>query len=190
MKVTSLVKKKNGYEVSFEHETYILDEETVLQFRLLCGKEIEDYLVNSIKQFDEKQKVANKALEYAIRYSKSAKEVVRYLELKDYSKYIAETVVDSLIEKGLINDEILAVSLAGSLARNSNGPMMIKQKLMSHFFTSETIDIALNSVEESDYLLGLQKLERKLEKRYEKEESFIKKQKIKKALYAHGYTSN
>lgn len=188
MKVNRLKKNKNGlYEILIENELLILDEETIIKYRLLEGKEISSQELSIIKLEDEINVLVNKSFDYAFRYKKSTNEVRRYLSSKDISAEIIDKVVNSLIERKLIDDYKLSKDIAASLARNSNGKLMIKEKLRQRLFNQSQIDDAIDNIDEQDYEDGKNKLIIKLERKYSKEEENIKKIKIKKQLYAHGY---
>lgn len=188
MKVNRLKKNKNGlYEILIENESLLLDEETIIKYRLLEGKEISSQELSTIKLEDEINVLVNKSFDYAFRYKKSTNEVRRYLSSKDVSNEIIDKVVNTLIERKLIDDYKLAKDIAASLARNSNGKLMIKEKLRQRLFNQSQIDNAINNIDEQDYEDGKNKLIIKLERKYSKEEENIKKIKIKKQLYAHGY---
>ena len=129
MLVENLSLQKNGkYEVKIDNHCFILDEDTILKFRLLKGQELDEKTLESVKLFDQVKTIENTAINYALRYGKSSLEVARYLEKKDVSKELAMQIVSRLVEKKIINDLDLAKNMASFLARTQNGPMMIKTK--------------------------------------------------------------
>ena len=104
----------------------------------------------------------------------------------DYEE--ASLIVEDLINKKILNDQIIANNVASSLARNSNGLLMIKMKLKNRQFDDNIIDIAINNITEEDYNLGLEKIIKKANNKYEKlNDNYLKKNKIKEYLYRHGY---
>lgn len=191
MKVTRLVRKTDAsYEVFLDETPYILQEETILEYRLLEGREVDCATLSFILAEDELQKLSHKALGYALRYGKSEQEVVRYLEAAGALKEHALEVVSRLCKKKKIDEEKLACAIAGSLARNANGPRLIQQKLKTHLFKEASITTALDTLLEEDIAFGMNKLRTRLEKKYQFENDFVKQQKIKKAFYQHGYLSS
>ncbi|MDE5867500.1 MAG: RecX family transcriptional regulator, partial [Anaeroplasmataceae bacterium] len=132
----------------------------------------------------------NNAINYALRYGKSSLEVARYLEKKDVSKDLARQIVSCLVEKKIINDLDLAKNMASFLARSSNGPIMIKTKLIGHLFSEEIIEIALHSIGEDDYQIGYDKLEKKASMKFAKLNDYERKMKMREYFYRHGYFSN
>ena len=188
MKVNKLNKLKNGlYEVHIDDDLLILDEETIIKYRLLIGKDILESDLKSIKLEDEINKLVNKCFQYSFKYKKSLNEVKRYLKEKNIDNDIIIRVIDILVEKKLIDDLSIAKDIASYLARNSNGKLLIQEKLKQRLFTSSTINEAIESINEDDYKYGKYKIILKLEKKYSKEEEKIRALKIKKQLYAHGY---
>lgn len=191
MLVENLSLQKNGkYEVQIDNHCFILDEDTVLKFRLLKGHELDDKTLEAVKLFDQVKVLENTAINYALRYGKSSLEVARYLEKKDISKNLAMQIVTNLVQKKIINDLDLAKNMASYLARTSNGPMMIKTKLISHLFSEEIIEIALHSVGENDYQIGYDKLEKKASMKFAKLNAYERKMKIREYFYRHGYLSD
>lgn len=187
MEVTKLVKKDLKYECYIDDEPYIFDEEIILKYRLFAGKKLDRLLLDEINEANEIQKYYNKALAYQVKYAKSSREVINYLIDKGLSADVAYRIINSLVSKRLIDDERLAIGLAASMARNSNGYNMIRYKLKNKLFNDEIISIAINNLDEEDINIGKDKLLKKLEKQYSKHSDVIKSKKIKESLYRHGY---
>ena len=64
---------------------------------------------------------------------------------------------------------------------------MIRQKLRQRQIDAETIEQAIASIEKEEWESGKNLLLKKLEKKYQHEDAFTKKMKIKAAFYRHGY---
>lgn len=186
MIVKQLNKNSKGlYETIIDNNEYLLYEQTVLEFRLYQGKEIDS--IKEILKFNDERLLYSKALNYALKYNKNSSQIKKYLLTKDFNLEDINIVVDELIEKRIINDQIIANNLASSLARNSNGPLLIKQKLKEKGFDYNVILTAIESVNEEEYELGLSKLKNKFNNRYKSDNDTVRKLKIKKQLYNHGY---
>lgn len=187
-KINNLIKTNDGlFEVVTEDDVLILDEDTILKFRLFKGNFIDDDSINEIIYNDSIIKLSKKMLEYRTKYSKSINEIKRHFLTKNINQNIIDDSIEILINKKLINDFNLASSIASSLARNSNGPLMIKEKLKQRLFTSDEISYAINNISTEDIYYGKEKLLNKLNKKYLNEDEKIRKYKIIKQLYAHGY---
>lgn len=187
-KIISLTKNKNGlYDVLIDNEMLTVDEETVLKYRLFKNNEIDVKDFDLIRHDDLVYKVSNKMLEYRLKYNKSINEIKRHFLSKEIDENIVCQAIELLISKKLINDQELALIISTSLARNSNGYYLIKEKLKQRLFNDNIINYALENLKIEDINYGKEKLVIKLEKKYLKEEDKIKKYKIKKQLYNHGY---
>ena len=187
-KIISLTKNKNGsYDVLIDNEILTVDEETVLKYRLFKNNEIDVKDFDLIRHDDFVYKISNKMLEYRLKYNKSINEIKRHFLSKEIDENIVCQAIELLISKKLINDQELALIISTSLARNSNGYYLIKEKLKQRLFNDNIINYALENLQIEDINYGKEKLVIKLEKKYLKEEDKIKKYKIKKQLYNHGY---
>lgn len=186
MTTTQIKKVKDKYKVTLGDESILVTEETVLKFRLFNSKELDN--LDEIKKYDLFENYKNKAISYQVRYAKNSKEVISYLLDKDLDYEEASLIVEDLINKKILNDQIIANNVASSLARNSNGLLMIKMKLKNRQFDDNIIDIAIDNISEDDYNLGLEKIIKKANNKYDKlNDDYLKKNKIKEYLYRHGY---
>ena len=186
MITTQIKKVKDKYKITLGEESVLVTEETVLKFKLINPKELDN--LDEIKQFDLIETFKNKAISYQVRYNKNSKEVIDYLIDKGLDYDESSNIVLDLINKKLINDQNIANNHASSLARSSNGILMIKMKLTNRQFDSNIIDNAIAQISEDDYNYGLEKIIKKANDKYSKiEESYIRNGKIKEYLYRHGY---
>ena len=186
MTTTQIKKVKDKYKVTLGDEAILVTEETVLKFRLFNSKELDN--LDEIKKYDLFENYKNKAISYQVRYAKNSKEVISYLLDKDLDFEEASLIVEDLTNKKILNDQIIANNVASSLARNSNGLLMIKMKLKNRQFDDNIIDIAIDNISEDDYNLGLEKIIKKVNNKYDKlNDDYLKRNKIKEYLYRHGY---
>ena len=186
MTTTQIKKVKDKYKITLGDESVLVTEETVLKFKLVNPKELPN--LDEIKKYDLFETYKNKAISYQVRYAKNSKEVISYLLDKDLDLEEATLIVEDLINKKILNDQLIANNVASSLARNSNGLLMIKMKLKNRQFDDEIITIAIDNISEDDYNLGLDKIITKANNKYSKlEDSYIRKNKIQEYLYRHGY---
>ncbi|MDE6655993.1 MAG: RecX family transcriptional regulator, partial [Anaeroplasmataceae bacterium] len=179
--------KESTYEVEIEDKTYVFDEETVLKYRLFKGYEIGKEELQECIETNEMETIKKKAYSYYLRYQKNSHDIVEYLKERNIPYYQAKEAVEALREKGLLDDLGLAVNIACSLARNSNGVYMIRYKLKNKHFSDGIITEALNQIPEEDMEEGKSKLLAKSLKKYGKLSSFEQKQKLREVFYRHGY---
>ncbi|MDE6660432.1 MAG: RecX family transcriptional regulator [Anaeroplasmataceae bacterium] len=189
MIVSRLTKCKEAtYEVEIENKVYILDEETVLKYRLFKGYEISNELLMECIQSNEWETIKKKAYSYYLKYQKNTYEIIKYLTDREIAYALAVKAVSALEDQGLIDEKKLASLVAGSLARSSNGEHMIRFKLKNRHFKNEAIEEAIANLIDDDIEEGKTKLYTKAQKKYAKLGSFEQKQKIKEVFYRHGYS--
>ena len=189
MTTTQIKKVKDKYKITLGEETIIVSEETVLKFRLFNDKDLDN--LEEIKKYDLYEQYKSKAISYHLKYGKNSKEVLNYLLDKELEYDYASLIVNELIEKRIINDELICQNLAASLARNGNGPLMIKMKLKQKLFNDELINKSIDLISLDDYLFGFNKINDKAISKYSKlDDEFIKKYKVKEFLYRHGYIND
>lgn len=187
MTTTQIKKVKDKYKIILGDESILVTEETVLKFRLFNSKELDN--LDEIKKYDLFENYKNKAISYQVKYAKNSKELINYLLDKGLEYNDSKRIVEDLVAKKILNDQLIANNLASSLARNSNGLLMIKMKLKNKLFDDETIDTAISQISEDDYSKGYNKILEKANKKFSSFDEYIKKQKIKEYLYRHGYLS-
>lgn len=189
MIVATIKKMDKGYEVCIDEKTYLLEEETILKYRLYSGKEVKEEEVELFIKDSGIEQIKKRALAYQMRYLKSSRETLEYLIRKEIDASLAHQAISSLVEQGLLRDDQLAGAMASSYARASNGPRMIRQKLILHRFSEDVIDIALKNISKDDIEEGKNKLLKKAHKKLEKYSDFEKRQKLRQIFYQHGYFS-
>ncbi|MDE7385222.1 MAG: hypothetical protein K2M84_05645, partial [Anaeroplasmataceae bacterium] len=80
MIVSRLTKcKESTYEVEIEKKVYVLDEETVLKYRLFKGYEISSEELDECIQSNELETIKKKAYSYYLKYQKNTYEIIKYL---------------------------------------------------------------------------------------------------------------
>lgn len=191
MIVSSLKKIKDSiYEVEIDNKIYELTEESVLKYRLFKGYEISNADLNKCLNDNNFELIKNKAYSYYLRYQKNSYEIINYLKEREIDYNLAVSAVDSLIAENKINEYVLALNVAGTLARSSNGIYLIKYKLKYRNFKEEIIEQVLNNINEDDIKYGYEKLLNKLNKKYSKLKDYEKSYKIKEGLYIRGYKND
>lgn len=182
-------KKKSYYDVVIEDKSYLFSEEIVIKYRLVENKEIDEKILKLAIKDNDLSKYYNMALNYAIRYGKSSNAVTDYLLEKGLSMNDSKKIVLELIDKKIINDNELIISITSSLVRNGNGALLIKNKLYEKGFSKELIDYAISNIDIEEYNNALISLYNKVKKKYQKYDEKLRKYKIKNYLLSRGYLS-
>ncbi len=104
-----------------------------------------------------------------------------------YKKQV-DLLLAQLIEENFLNEERFATQFAGGKFRiKSWGRIKIKYELQQKKVSQYNISKALDSIDETEYQLGLQKLARKKWQHLKKEQPIIMKHKIMQFLLQKGY---
>lgn len=189
MIVGRLVKNKNNtYSISVEDKVYQMDEEIILQYRLVEGKEITPEILQEAISENDIATFYRQAFRYCLTYGKSEKEVYLYLKNKGLTDENSFSIIEKLKKANAISDEKLAKELVDSYIRKGNGRLLVEHKLIEHKFSKEIINSSLDSIDMDIYLEGLQRLYSKTKQKYSKENEYIQKMKTKKYLLSRGYT--
>lgn len=125
------------------------------------------------------------------------KTLVFKLTQKGIDKRISENVISKIAPEEWIE---AGMRLTNSL-RNQTGKLALKEiqrkaktKLISHGFTSELSDLVIESLDlredSNERLEALKKQGSKAWRRYRNNDNYIKKQKVRRVLYQHGFSSN
>lgn len=188
MIVQRLIKNKNHtYSVNIDGTVYQFNEETIVKYRLVEGKELtKETLIEALKK-DELAGFYTKALNYVVRYGKNQAEVSDYLREKGLMPAEISGILQELIRIRALDDNRLCVALTDSLVRNANGRIRIEAKLKERRFSAEQIAQAVEGIDRELYMEVLSKLYDKIKDKY-KDEPFVKKMKIQRYLFGRGYT--
>lgn len=189
MIVTDLKKyKNNDYIVIIDNNEYILDEEIIIEYRLVKNKEIDSNLLLEIKEKNNISKLYKRALDYSLKYNKNKAQIYDYLISKGANNKEAVYIIEKLTNIKAINDNSLINNLITSLIKKGNGKLLIEKKLYEKQFSKELIDEAINNLDYEEYINQLSNLYEKIKNKYDDEKSYIRINKIKKYLLSRGYT--
>lgn len=188
MIVDSLTKNKNGsYNVIIDGKSYTFDEEIVVEYRLVKGKEVsKDSLSNALSK-NELMEYYYKALNYSINYGKNSNQLKDYLREKGLEDYKIALIIDMLISNKAIDDKAIIISITNTYIRKSYGKLLIKQKLIERKFSKDLIEYAISNIDYDLYYDSLNKLYNKVKNKYDGDK-YTKKMKLNKYLASKGYT--
>ena len=150
------------------------DEDTVVNYRLIVGKEIPPEQLPKILFETEIGKLMERMYVLFSRRQRSEKEVRGYLRNLSFKRKIkaqeelSELVIESLIQrlkqKGILNDEQFAKSWVEARRRSKKtGKIALKFELYQKGFNKDLIEGSLEDIsEESEEKLATQALDKKL----------------------------
>lgn len=188
MIINKIIKLKNNkYQVYIDDEIYELDEESLIKFRIVLNKNIDDVILNELLIYNDMMVYYSKALNYQIKYQKSKKELYRYLEAKNLNSNSIELVITKLEEIGVVNDNKIIKQYIDSYIRKSNGINLIRNKLKEHLFDRDLIDKSLKEIDYELYNKYLDVIYNKAIKKYNNDK--LSKLKVRRYLLSRGYLS-
>lgn len=189
MIVNSLEKEKKLYRVIIDNKDYLFDEEIIVKYRLVKGKELKDDLIDKIIYDNNLIIYYKKALDYSLKYNKNSAAIYDYLAKFDLKNNEIADIISKLKEIKIINDEKLILNTLDTLVRKGNGKLLIINKLYNLKYNEKLIDFAITKINYDDYFKALKKLYDKALIKYQDElNDFVKESKIKRYLYQRGYS--
>ncbi len=189
MIVNSLEKEKKLYKVTIDNKDYLFDEEIIVKYRLVKGKELEDDLIDKIIYDNNLIIYYKKALDYSLKYNKNSAAIYDYLAKFDLKNNEIADIISKLKEIKIIDDEKLILNTLDTLVRKGNGKLLIINKLYNLKYNEKLIDFAITKINYDDYFKALKKLYDKALIKYQDElNDFVKESKIKRYLYQRGYS--
>jgi len=186
--VNDLKAYKNYYLVIIDNKEYKFSEDTIVNFRLVKGKELSKDTLKKALQSEDLNYFYNKALQYQIRYMKGRAEIFNYLISKGVSINNANIILNKLEDTKILDDKMVASSLTRSYIKDKNGILLIKEKLKDKGFKNEIIEEVLNEIDYDSYFDSLNSLYNKIKNKYDKFDDYIRVNKIKAYLLSRGYT--
>jgi len=156
-KILQLRKKGRLIEQQTTGQPLLLQEETVLHFRLLLGVELSAAFIEEIQAYDSFAKGLEKAYHYLSFKPRSVAQMKEYLKKKEIGA--VERIIAELKQKGYLNDSLTAQLIADQVIASAKGKNVVKQKLIEAKIHPETIDNVLThlSIDDDDVSRRLMK---------------------------------
>lgn len=189
MKITSIALYKGKVycvEIDDEKKLYF-HRDIVYDYGLKHNMELDESKLEAIFNASEKRRARERAL-YLLDYrDHSYIELLEKLE-KNYDEDICFEILDSLAEKGLINDWRYAENFARKLFEGKKyGANRVRQEMRQRGITQEIIEHMLEKYEDGTY----ERLKEVINKRYFRDLGDYKSiEKVKAALVRRGYRYN
>lgn len=152
MKIVKYVKKGNGnYQVLFSDGKRInLQEDVIIKNNLLYRDEIDGELVRRILDDNDKYDIYNKCVNYIGVRLRSVNEIREYMERKDISADVIDTVIDKLISNRLLDDEVFTKAfIKDKMNFTTMGPYRIEIELKKHKIDDKIIRKYINEIDRS-----------------------------------------
>lgn len=124
--------------------------EGVVNYGLKVGQEIPSDLLEELAQYDQYQRVMQKAMDYLSRRPYCVQELTRKLAEKDFDQDTAQQVCQMLEERGYIDEEAVAQQFYEHLRAKGFGPLRIGQELQKRGIPRHLVQQVLEQEQEED----------------------------------------
>ena len=186
MIISNISFEKKKFHISFDSgEEIEISEETLIEFGLYKGQEVEDEIIDKLKFEDEKTEALLLSYRFLQR-NKTEKQLIDYLYKSKISGEIIDTVIPILNEKKYLNDEDYARRyLNDAMNIKKYGKIKIVYMLRSKGIKNDIIEKIMRDY---DYELEYLNAEDLLSKKLDAEEKDPKKiNSAKKYLQGRGF---
>lgn len=186
MIISNISFEKKKFQILFDSgEEIVISEETLIEFGLYKGQEVEDEIIDKLKFEDEKTEALLLSYRFLQR-NKTEKQLIDYLYKNKISGEIIDTVIPILNEKKYLNDEDYARRyLNDAMNIKKYGKIKIIYMLRSKGIKNDIIEKIMRDY---DYELEYLNAEDLLSKKLDAEEKDSKKiNSAKKYLQGRGF---
>ena len=190
--INRVEKKKNQFQVTLsDGQTLCVSEEILIRYQLLKGREITDEQWEEIQVENRRSTIYQSALNYLSYGLRTEKEVVQYMQRKEFITEDIQPIIQRLKEYQLIDDRLYAESYVRTYCREGvKGPRFIAQKLKEKGVSSEDIEHGLHYYSLDDCLHNALYQVEKLQRKYQRKTIFEQKQKIRQSLLTKGFPND
>lgn len=192
MKIEKFVKdKQNKYKVTIDGEDYVLYDDVIVKYELICKKDIDKQQFDEIICLNNELKSYYDSVKYITKKLRSEKEIYEYLHKRDISEEIINKTIKRLRENNFINEEIfLKAYINDQINLSNNGPKKIRNSLLNLGIEEYLVDDALSKISTSVWTHKISKyIEKKIKINHTSSE-YLLKAKITKDLINLGYDSD
>jgi len=159
MEITKIEQQKNNrkrYNLYLNDSFWLgVSQDILVKFNLKKGKQISK---NEKAQIDLTEKIEQawqKSLYYLSYQNRSKKEIVDYLEKKDFSKKVISKTIEKLNKYQYINDSQFLTDWVNNRISKGKGPRQIYNELLKKGFEKEQIEKGLRSCYDRDKQLKI-----------------------------------
>ena len=166
MKITSIkqqVKRGDRYSIFVDGKyAFSLSESALLESKLVSGQELSEREVGEYKKLSDEDKLYNQTLRYVALRPRTKWEISFYLERKNASPTLIESILNKLSNIGLIDDRKVAQAYVNDrrLLRPTSRRKMVAELRKKHV-EEEIIEAALGNEAENEQTALVELIARK-----------------------------
>ena len=179
---------KNKYKIFFDNTDVILYEDIILKYDLLLKKNIDLELFDKIIEDNRWYDAYDSALSFIEIKMRNKKELIKYLERKEYDNITINEVIFKIEELGLLDNKKYIVAYVNDKVNlSSDGPYKIKNSLLDLDFDEKDINDYLYTIDYSIWREKLKKIINKKKTLMKSKSYYMFINKMKNDLYNLGY---
>ena len=166
MIISNISFEKKKFHVSFDNgEEIKISEDTLVNFGLYKGQEVEEVFVENLKFEDEKSEALLLSYKFLQR-NKTKQQLVDYLYKNKIQRYIIDLILPMLEEKNYLNDEDYARRyLSDALNIKKYGKIKSRYMLLSKGIDKNIIEKVMKNYDyELEYMNALELIEKRISK--------------------------
>lgn len=166
MIISNISFEKKKFHVSFDNgEEIKISEDTLVNFGLYKGQEVEEVFVENLKFEDEKSEALLLSYKFLQR-NKTKQQLVDYLYKNKIQRDIIDLILPMLEEKNYLNDEDYARRyLSDALNIKKYGKIKSRYMLMSKGIDKNIIEKVMKNYDyELEYMNALELIEKRISK--------------------------
>jgi regulatory protein len=137
-RVKAIEKVKQRYRIVTNETSYLLEEDTLVHFRLAVGKEFTDSDWKAIERYDDSVRGLQQAYRYLSFKPRSVAQIKEYLRTKEV--HDIEAIVKTLKEKGYLDDQATAQWILEQTQLQKKGNNVARQKMIQAKIHPSIID--------------------------------------------------
>lgn len=183
-------KRKGRFNVYVDGQyAFPISEEVFIKYRVFKGMELDDQLIETLKNADNISKLHSRALNYLAHNLRTEYEVRQKLAGLTEDEDAIDQVVDILADQTLIDDQRYADSFVRTVVRErKNGPDWIRRHLKDKHVASDQAENSLNQYYPAQEVIeiGDEVAEKQL-KRYRRDSAKMAINKTKELLMRRGF---
>lgn len=185
MLVSDIKKYKYYSKVTYNENTYDIENDIIIKYEIATGKSYSINLFNEILNesiYSYYNRIALKKLKRML----TKNELINFLKEKEAPNHIIELLISKYIKHNYINDDYYTKYYIET-RKHKEGPKLILRKLLEKEIDKETINKHLNNIDESETITYY------INKRIPKIKNKTKKQvldQIKRELVNKGFNYN
>ena len=189
MKIQKFIKKNTKQYIIKSDEELVLYDETILRFNLLSKKEIDDKLLQEIKEYDESIKIYYKLVRSLTSKRKTEYEIVNYLKSINVNEKSINEIINKLKNNNLINDETyINAFIHDGIYLKNKGPRKLEVELLNLGYNLSYIRDKINNIDNEIYISVINRLINKKIKANHRMSGKLLKIKIASYIVHQGFT--